>query len=357
MIKMSDFKHGLFRYEVKDYYSILGVPIDASARDIRLRYLKIAYQLHPDTCHLDTPEGKENASQILSKLVNPAYENLFKDNLRKECQLILSEVGRRLATDEYQVDIVTDTGKKLYAKEDNYDSFYKEMISKLATDLYGDIDKVKTKIALISELNLVYLIRSKQDESKPKRAKIATSTLHDTPSSVTESSAKKTEVPTENNQPQSTTVNNETSKKVEDKSNSRVQKILTNAQRHQEMGNPEQGIIELREALKLESDNPTIHGLLACLYLQQGNLPMARIHSKKGIALNGEDTYVKQSQTELQEIEKKEKQTANQGKPPAKGKKGKSTKAKGKSTAKSKDKDKDGKGKKEPPKIFGIPLW
>lgn len=94
---ISDLKGGLFKYEVKDYYAILGLPISASPKDIRLRYLKLAYQLHPDTNQAETRENREKASTILSKLVNPAYENLYKDKLRKECQLIFSEISMRLA--------------------------------------------------------------------------------------------------------------------------------------------------------------------------------------------------------------------------------------------------------------------
>ena len=53
---ISELKHGLFKYDVKDYYAILGVPIDADAKQVRSRYLQIAYLFHPDTCQLETQD-------------------------------------------------------------------------------------------------------------------------------------------------------------------------------------------------------------------------------------------------------------------------------------------------------------
>ncbi len=52
---------GLFQYDLMDHFAILGVSIDAEQEEIRERYLKIAYKLHPDTCRTHTPDEKEQA--------------------------------------------------------------------------------------------------------------------------------------------------------------------------------------------------------------------------------------------------------------------------------------------------------
>ena len=339
-MKMSDIKYGLFKYEVKDYYSVLGVPIDATAKEIRLRYLKIAYLLHPDTCTAETSEEKEKASQILSKLVNPAYENLYQDKLRKECQLIFSEIARRFSSNNYEVTVVSDTAQKLMEQDEkSLDKIYRETVGKFASDLYQDVNKVHQKIGLISELNMVYLMTNTMGASS------SSSRMGSTKPIVTQSSAS-----TSNQSPQ-TEAND--SGDLEQSGDSRIDKLISSAQQHLEDRNFEQGILDLREALKEDPNNSTCHALLGSLYLKQGNIPYAKIHINKANQLNYDDPIVQQSRKELKEVDG----TSDS----SQGKKGKSTKSKGKKVSKSqsasKSKDKDKEGKKEPPKIFGIPLW
>lgn len=59
----------------QDYYEILGVPRDASAKDIKAAYRKLARQWHPD---LHTGKKKEAAEEKL-KRINEAYE-VLKDS-------------------------------------------------------------------------------------------------------------------------------------------------------------------------------------------------------------------------------------------------------------------------------------
>lgn len=341
---ISDLKHGLFKYDVKDYYAILGVPISASPKEIRLRYLKIAYQLHPDTSRANTEEDKKKASAILSKLVNPAYENLYKDNLRKECQLIFSEISRRLASDQYKVTVGSEIAKKLLQEERNLDKVYQETLEKLAPDQYQDLDKLSIKISLISEINMVYLMRQKNPNFKS-----ASKTPSSQPQIVVSEGAM-------SKSPENDIVNRENpavSENVPKVKVSRLDKLIESAKQHSEDGNYEQGIIDLREAVKIDSNSSTAHALLGSLYLKQNNATYAKIHINKAMTLNGNDPVAIQSQKELKEIDKKEKSgSAGKAKSsqPVKG-----TKQPDKSKEKGKEKSKD--GKKEAPKIFGIPLW
>lgn len=339
---MSEIKYGLFKYEVKDYHSILGVPLDATPQEIRSRYLKIAYQLHPDTCRAATAQEKEKASQILSKLVNPAYENLSKNQLRKECQLILSEIGRRLATDAYQITIVSDTAKKLFQEEYNLEKVYKGMIEQISPNLYTEIDKIITKIALISELNMVYLIRKKDSEHKHEVSNFASAAA-----TIQATEAITNQAPSSQNNSKTSVSEEESTGSLGNSVTDKIKKLISTTQQHQQDGNLEQGILDLREALKLDPNNSTCHALIGSLYLQQGNTTYARVHIKKATELNSNDPMVKQASKDLKEWEAKQKSTS--------GQKEKSSVVKGQKASKSKGKE--AKGKKEPPKIFGIPLW
>lgn len=346
---ISDLKHGLFKYDVKDYYAILGVPIDANAKDIRLRYLKIAYILHPDTNQAETQEEKERASSILSKLVNPAYENLYKDKLRKECELILSEIGRRLATDSSNITVGSESAKKLLQEEKNPNKVYHELIEKLAPEQYQNLDKLHIKISLMSELNMVYLMREKNVEFNKVMGVSNKPQVRASEGSISQSSGN---IDTSSSTIDSSTVD-ETPIPASQPKISRLDKLINSAKQHAQNNNYEQAIIDLREAVKIDSNSSTVHALLGSMYVKQKNLTYARIHINKAMVLNGNDPIAKQAQQELKDIEKAQK--SESAKSAKSTKDSKTTKSPPKSADKSKDKD--DKGKKEAPKIFGIPLW
>ncbi len=77
---------GLFKFDFTDHHAILGVPVDADAKDIRKRYLKIARRLHPDSSSFLDSTEKEWANQLLAKLVNPAYEKLSQRVFEKSVE-------------------------------------------------------------------------------------------------------------------------------------------------------------------------------------------------------------------------------------------------------------------------------
>ena len=62
----------------QDYYKILGIPHDASAKDIKAAYRKLARQWHPD---LHTGKKKEAAEEKF-KRINEAYE-VLKDSEKR----------------------------------------------------------------------------------------------------------------------------------------------------------------------------------------------------------------------------------------------------------------------------------
>ncbi|WP_446684431.1 DnaJ domain-containing protein [Cyanobacterium sp. HL-69] len=326
-------KYGLFKYEVKDYYSILGVPIDATPKEIRLRYLKIAYQLHPDTCKADTPEGKEKASQILSRLVNPAYENLYKDKLRKECQLVFAEMSRRLASQTNDITISTEIAKTLYQEEKNKDKLYHELVQKIAVDQYQDINTVMTKIALVSELNMVYLMSQNETQRRQNvsRSSANSSQIQTSEAIITQQPEEETMVRGATQSQNETEVGSQSEPTV-----NRLDRLIYNAEEAAKIGNLEQAVLDLREALKIDNANSKVHGLISFYYYKQGNKTYGKIHYNKAFSLNPNEPIVKEIKKEFLE---------------EKSQKGKTTKGR---TSKGKE-TKD--GKKEGPTVFGIRLW
>ena len=77
---------GLFTYDFIDHHAILCVPVDADFKEIRKRYLQIARKLHPDSSSLGNESDKQKANQLLSRLVNPAYEKFSVEQTKIRCR-------------------------------------------------------------------------------------------------------------------------------------------------------------------------------------------------------------------------------------------------------------------------------
>lgn len=354
---ISEIKGGFFNHEIKDYYAILGVPIGCTAKEVRSRYIKIAYQLHPDTCTSSEPKYKEKASMILSKLVNPAYENLYKDKSRRECELIVAEMALKLASEPNSMNLSTEIAKKLYQDSQNRDKIYQKSLQTITQSQYEDLTQILAKIAIISELNMVYAVCQQESKgiisttNKFRSSTNQNSTITVSPSG--ESSLDNENKPNEVEPP--------------DLSTSRLSKLIESAKQRQEKGNIPAAILDLREALKIDPNNSTVHALIASLYLAKDNLSYAKVHLKKALQLEPNNAKAKEIKEELKAKERENNSGKKASQRSQKSRaKSSSSKAK-KSSGKSKDKEETVKffgipigkssGKKEPPKIFGIPLW
>ena len=147
---------GLFKFDFTDHHAVLGIPVNADVKEVRKRYLKIARNLHPDSRKSESEAEKKQANQLLSKLVNPAYEELSQNN--RDYLVNLNHMGRRLAVEGGKVPLASETAKQLAKSGPNLDNLYRSSVNNLAAHQYESLDKVVDRIAEISELNLVYLM-------------------------------------------------------------------------------------------------------------------------------------------------------------------------------------------------------
>lgn len=270
-------EQGLFKFDFTDHHAVLGVPLDATASDVRKRYLKISRRLHPDSCRTEPEEVKQQASQLFAKLVNPAYEQLFADQTRAEHNALLSRISKRLILEKDKVQIHSELAKKLM-KAGNIEQEYKTALQSLIEKQYESIDEVLDNIAQISELNLVYLQRRVGQGTNAKPAQPAAQPAATVGGTNNSTMAKP-----------GTGAMSFAEKKVEKPENSAAETYCRRAEEYLEKNVMSKAILELKDALKMEPNSSRCHGLLAMAYFRQDQMTMAKIHMNQAFKLNPEE--------------------------------------------------------------------
>lgn len=259
---------GLFKYDFIDHHAVLCVPVDSDVKELRKRYLTIARRLHPDANISASAAEKQIAGEFLAKLVNPAYEKLSTERTRAEYIIVLSQMGKRLVQEASTVELQTDLAKELVnAPESNINQLYKAAIAHIAKTQYDSLQNAPQIIAQISELNLVYLMRSanKLFTAQPPLVQTTTSSVPAQPTSPATTAQ---------------SVFNE---------DSVVEAYIRRAQSLLDKNQLSHAQIELQDALKLEPKNSRCHSLIALVYLKQNRLKMAKIHFDNALKLDPND--------------------------------------------------------------------
>ncbi len=256
---------GLFKTDFTDYHAILGVPVDAENKDIRKRYMKIVKKLHPDSSAIHSEAEKKLANDILSKLVNPAYEKLFQEKERAEHAIMLRLKGQRAMQQPQMIDQVQSDKARQLAQAREIEPTYKKALEQLASQQYESLDRTLHMIGEISELNLVYLMRVQSNEAAPKPKQPGAGPASQAPAGK------------------------ETEKQKKQQKKYPVENYYRRAEELVEKENRLGAILELRDGLKLEQTNSKCHSLLGEIYLQQEQSTMAKVHINKALELNPKD--------------------------------------------------------------------
>ena len=283
-----EIKHGLFKLNIIDHHAILGAPLNANPQTIRLHYLKIAQKLHPDKCRSDIVKARA-AGSILSKLVNPAYEQLSRKNAFAEHQLVLTQIGKRLAENKDKVTVTSEPARELLKAGDSVESIYSKLLKKLTTEQYKSLDPVEQKLGEISELNLVYLMLS-SDRAVERDNKQATASHKQTVNQVQPSVANSTS---------KSTVSTE-----EPNTESRVTAFVDRAQQYLKKGELDRAIQELRDALRIEPNHAVAHAVMGKVYLHKKQLTMAKVHISKACKAEPHNAVVMESKKILDKMTK-----------------------------------------------------
>ncbi|MEN9275359.1 MAG: tetratricopeptide repeat protein [Gloeomargarita sp. GMQP_bins_120] len=247
---------GLGRYQQTDYHAILGVPLDAGPQDIRRRYMRVARALHPDTTSHLSEEDRQLAAQILSRLVNPAYEKLFDDKVRAEHHLILKLIGQRVAQETLPFE--TEAANLLNRQPDP-EAYYRETLQQLAERQFAVPHETISIINEISELNLALLRWQYAGNTVP----LVNRTGETAPAATT---------------PSPTPAPPPTSQRP-----SFLDQFYNRAEELVRLKNYSAALRELDDALKLDSGDPRCLSLKGYIYLQTNQLKMAKIHFERAL--------------------------------------------------------------------------
>ncbi|KAI9133766.1 DnaJ domain-containing protein [Acaryochloris sp. CCMEE 5410] len=287
-----EMKHGLAIFDCPDHYASLGLSIGASKGEIRKRYFKIARSLHPDSC----PDGmdKAEASRMLSKLVNPAYEVLSQDKDFEEYKVLLRLVGQRANREVNPSSMQTPEAQELLTTS-SFEERYQEQVQQLAQNQFENLDGILAVVSRLSELNLAYLIRREGTQkpgaraAQPMQARAAQAQ----PEAAAKPETSVSPSPAEQSPPQEAA----TSQFVNDycrRAEELIQKNRLN-----------DAIVELRDALKLEPKNSRCHTLMGSIYLQKKSLKMAKVHFTQALNSDPQNAEAIKGKQKLEKLEKK----------------------------------------------------
>ncbi|MCT7958415.1 J domain-containing protein [Laspinema palackyanum] len=282
-------KQGLFQFDFEDHHAILGVPLDADFNTIRKRYMLIARRLHPDSSKAESPADKKLATQILSKLANPAYSKLTNESTRAEYGVLLGMMGKRLVQEKDKVKLKSEAAQQLL-KSPNLETDYKESVAKLGKQAYETLSQTLETIGQLSELNLVYLQRK---ESQGETVGKPTSDKK-TAKSAASGKKKAEESPTQ--QP----VAAETKADPEKSAPSKIDNYCRRAENFIAGGDFDGAVNELKEGLKIQPKNSRAHGLLGQAYLKKNQSTLAKVHINQALKLNPQEESALEAQKGLQ---------------------------------------------------------
>lgn len=265
---------GLFKFDFTDYHAILGVSVEADAKQIRKRYLKIARKLHPDSLGAASDADKQQASELLSKMVNPAYEKLTQDKEATEYKIVLKMQSQKLSQERATLDLQQSSAQQMVGSN-NAGSLYNNSLKSLADAQYESLDQVLSVTGQISELNLAYLVSTAGQGGASTAAPAATAAPTSAPDNTAPGAAPAAPVSPRQHR------------------TSIIGSYLNRAKEFEQKKDYSRAILELREAVKSHPNNADCHATLANLYLKAGQATMARIHLKRALDIAPDNALAK----------------------------------------------------------------
>jgi tetratricopeptide (TPR) repeat protein len=278
---------GLFKFDFTDHHAFLGVSVDADATGVRDRYKEVARLMHPDSANWQTVSEKMLATKIFSSIVNQSYGQISKAAQLQEQQAMLELLAKRITADAGKIDISSSAAQNLYQQSsEDLNRVYHELLKELALQQYRTLESSTEVTGQISELNLVYLLRKRNQTIRPPLASA---------SPANNKAADQTPVEAGNT--------TETAKTAEVSKNPlQGEKAMRRAEEYINMRNWTKANVELREVLKDDPNNAIAHAQMAIVYYRQNQVTMAKMHINKAIQLDPSAPIVRNAKQEIKKM-------------------------------------------------------
>ncbi len=259
-----------------DPFALLGVSISADDKRLTKRYRQVAKQLHPDALFNQTLSNQTQtgdaqpqdltpnvAAQVISRLVNPAYQKLKHQKSRTETITLLRLRVRRLVRSERLIPTFLEAQQLDTLEEAEIDVFYEQALSQLAAIQFHSLADLHVRSLAIGQINLVYL-----------RRKMADLVIRPKPAGLISNETTSTETPIQTAPSSNTAKETNFARQHTDRA-----KIYLNQK------NYEKAVQELRDALKLSPQSPEIHSIIGQTYYKQNLSGMAKAHFRQALKL------------------------------------------------------------------------
>lgn len=282
-----EIKKGLYNLDTfEDHHAALGLPVNADASQVRKRYLRIARKLHPDSMVGCSPGEKASATEVLSKLVNPAYEMLSQDKNRREYLINTRLKGQQVKQQKDRfITGLGETAQQLL-KAPNVEGAYKQLVKQLSDQQFEQLDQIVEVVGSLSELNLVYLLRQ-QGNAIPQSATRAAAKK---PAAGSAARPGQTPPPGAGRPPMPPANDNQpTIIQTQAHQMSLADGYLRRAEEYLRKKALSQAILELRDGLRAAPKDSRCHSLMGIIYLQQNQATMAKVSIRKALELNPKD--------------------------------------------------------------------
>jgi curved DNA-binding protein CbpA len=253
-----------------DPYAVIGVPVTTDTSRLVKRYRTVAKLLHPDRYNNAPPQVRDLVTQILARLVNPAYGAVKDERGQREVLALVRLSALQALKDG--VAFQTPVARSLQAKPvHTAEIFYEQQVSALADRQYSDLDSFCDCTRSLIELNCVYL-QLKQGETNPRPRRTglmnAQPEVNASIKPVSEAAA--------------VTSNHLYAKRHYDR-----------AKHYAQTSGWREAITELKDAIRMDPTCSDYHALMGFVYLKQEQMGMARVHLKQALKLNPEDKLAK----------------------------------------------------------------
>jgi tetratricopeptide (TPR) repeat protein len=261
-----------------DPYAVIGVPVTADGQRLIKRYRSVAKLLHPDRFIQADPSVRELVTQLLTRLVNPAYGKVKDESSQKEILVLIRLEAQQAAKDG--IDPQTAVARSLKSQPiAQVDSFYEQQVSAISDRQYSDLHSFDEATRSLIELNAVYFqLKSGEPTWRPRRTGLmpTPSMSQSNPSQSTQHAAPTTIVPP-----------------VPPSNDVYAKRHFDRAKHYAQTSAWKEAVSELKDAIRMDQSCGDYHALLGFVYFKQEQRGMARVHFKQALKLNPDDKLAK----------------------------------------------------------------